>query len=90
MSGQNRMQRHCFLEIDTEPLESKVNAAQIRLLKAVISSDIHVLRSLFPPIAYRPYLLRPRLHPFILPRKDDHFFIPRVYSLVNNTVKDDN
>src|SRR6218665_2973445 len=48
------------------------------LLRAVVASDAHVLRQFFPPVAKRTYNLRPRKHPFLLPPKDDRYFVSRV------------
>jgi len=75
---QRKMQRMHFLPSDAEPLVAVVDAADSRLLKTVIGADAHVLRRLFPPTAHRPYNLRPRSHPFILPTKDERNYIPRV------------
>src|SRR6218665_3852134 len=42
------------------------------------SNSYHVLRPLFPPILTRRPGLRKRVHPFILPLKDEKQCIPRV------------
>ena len=58
--------------------ESMAEAADVRLLRAVVASDAHVLRQFFPPVAKRTYNLRPRKHPFLLPPKDDRYFVSRI------------
>src|SRR6218665_113957 len=55
-----------------------VEVADVRLLRAVVASDAHVLRQFFPPVAKRTYDLRPRKHPFLLPPKDDRYFVSRI------------
>jgi len=55
-----------------------VDAADVRLLRAVVASDAHVLRQFFLPVAKGTYNLRPRKHPFLLPSKDDRYFVSRI------------
>jgi len=57
---------------------SMAEAADVRLLRAVVASDAHVLRQFFPPVAKRTYNLRPRKHPVLHPPKDDHYFVSRI------------
>src|SRR6218665_2792946 len=50
--------------------------------------ECHVLRPLFPPLAQRSHSHRPRAHDFVLPRKDDKNYIPRIlYRLSNSVIK---
>src|SRR6218665_2676554 len=58
--------------------ESMADAADVCLLRAVVASDAHVLRQFFPPVAKLTYNLHPRKRPFLLPPKDDRYFVSRV------------
>src|SRR6218665_1657111 len=58
--------------------ESMAEAANVRLLRAVVASDAHVPHQFFPPVAKRTYNLRPRKHLFLLPTKDDRYFVSRI------------
>src|SRR6218665_2298026 len=76
------------------PHQHKVNfddlikPAEKKLLCKVKNNEYHVLRPLFPPLAQRSHSLRPRAHDFVLPRKDDKNYIPRIlYRLSNSVVK---
>src|SRR6218665_3091853 len=81
-----KLRRHQFLSSSVGSFESMADAADVRLLRAVMASDAHVLRQFFPPVAKRTYNLRPRKHPFLLPPKDDCYFVTRVFfkSVVHN------
>jgi hypothetical protein len=73
-----RIKHAGYLPPNSPDIDQLVCDADASLLKAVIRSDFHVLRSLFPPIITRHYNLRPRPHDFTLPDRDDRNFIPRV------------
>src|SRR6218665_2971055 len=65
-----------------------IKPAEKKLLCKVKNYECHILLPLFPPLAQRSHSLRPRAHDFVLPRKDDKNYIPRVlYRLSNNVVK---
>src|SRR6218665_2069032 len=72
------LRRHQFLSSSVGSFEPMADAADVRLLRAVVASDAHVLHQFFPPVAKRTYNLRPRKHPFLLPPKDDRYFVSRV------------
>src|SRR6218665_3164612 len=73
-----KLRRHQFLSSSVGSFESMADAADVRLLRAVVASYAYDLRQLFPSVAKRAYNLRPRKHPFLLPPKDDHYFVARI------------
>src|SRR6218665_2249853 len=73
-----KLRRHQFLSSSVGSFESMADAADVRLLRAVVASDAHVLRQFFLPVAKRTYNLRPRKHTFLLPPKDDRYFVSRI------------
>src|SRR6218665_1781218 len=74
-----RMFKSGFLTEQDTDIESQMTAEDDNyLLRAVVRNERHVLRHLFPSEKPRIYDLRPRVHNFILPLKDDSNFIPRV------------
>src|SRR6218665_4083048 len=44
------LRRHQFLSSSVGSFESMADAADVRLLRAVVASDAHVLRQFFPPV----------------------------------------
>ena len=74
----SRVRRSGYLPNDSPSATEMVDLADARLLTAVSRNVFHVLRPLFPPVAHRPYQLRPRPHNFVLPTKDDRHYISRV------------
>ena len=72
-----RMLRSGYLPEDSRGATEMVCDAEDRLLRSVMRSKTHVLRSVFPPTNIRHHDLRPRPHDFQLPPKDDRNFIPR-------------
>src|SRR6218665_3007566 len=74
-----KLRRHQFLSSSIWSFESMADAAGVWFLRAVVASDAHVLRQFFPPVAKRTYNLRPRKHPFLLPSKNDRYFVSRVF-----------
>ena len=55
-----------------------VREAEDKLLSAVTSNQVNVLRRLFSPTIECKYSLRTSKHDFFLPPKDYKNFIPRV------------
>ena len=54
-----------------------VKSAEDWLMRSIIDWGTHVLCPLCPPTNSRKYELRPRLHNFLLPPKDDTNYIPQ-------------
>jgi len=73
-----KLRRHQFLSSSVGSFGSMAEAADVRLLRVMMASDAHVLRPFFPPVAKRTYNLCPGKHPFLLPPKDDHYFVSRI------------
>ena len=64
------------------------NLLHLQTLNSDDLYEYHVLRPLFTRLAQRNHSLRPRAHDFVLPRKDDKNYIPRIlYRLRNSVVK---
>jgi len=55
-----------------------MSQADLRLFRAATQDPNHVLRKLLPEAMRVIYNLRPRVHGFQLPAKDDRNFIPRL------------
>ena len=72
------MRKTAYLPEEFESASEKVMTAEVSLLRAVGNCPNHVLHSIYPPIAERPYGLRPRPHEYQLPERDDRNFINRV------------
>src|SRR6218665_1446727 len=65
-----------------------IKPAEKKLLCKVKNNECCPLQPLVPPLAQRSHSLRPRAYDFVLPRKDDKNYIPRIlYRLSNNVVK---
>jgi len=65
---------------DHPTVESKVHKAKVKVPRKVTVEEYHVLRQYLPQNNANTYNLRPRLHNFLLPPKNDslHVFITRM------------
>src|SRR6218665_573977 len=73
-----KLRRHQFLSLSVGSFESMTEAADVRLLRAVVASESDVLRQFLPSVTQRTDNLPPRKHPFLLPPKDDRSFASRI------------
>ena len=78
-----KTKRAGYLRSQIPDVEQLMRDADLRLLTSVSSNPNHVLQTLFPPKVSRSYNLRPRLHNFTLPLKDNTNFISRVLYYTN-------
>src|SRR6218665_3213188 len=74
----NKSRRPGYLPANQPTMETMIDEADRRLLRAVVTRNNHVLLCLFPPIQATQYNLRPRAHNFKLPEKDNINFISRI------------
>ena len=63
-------------ELSAPSASTFANEADRSLFRAVTQDPNHVLRKLLPEARQVSYILRPRVHRFQLPTKDDRNFIP--------------
>src|SRR6218665_2787807 len=74
----NKLRRCGFLPMSAPSASTLANEADQRLFRSVIRNPNHVLHELLPDVRRDSYNLRPRVHGFELPIKDDRNFISRL------------
>ena len=74
----NKLKHSGFLSMSSPSASTLANEADLRLFRAVTQDPNHVLCKFLPEAKWAIYNLRPRVHEFQLPTKDNRNFIPRL------------